>query len=246
MSDPEFTIHRFEAIDSTNTFLVSEAQKGAPDKTVVVAAHQTAGRGRRGRTWEAPPGSSLLASVLLRLRLPDDQLMLATVAVALAARAALASLTGSAPELKWPNDLLYGEKKVSGVLAELASVDEAEQAIVIGIGINLTWPGPDGVNATSVADETGISLSPEQLLSELLLELSTRASLLENEHGRKDLQEEFAHHLATIGTLVKVELADGVLTGLAQGVNQAGHLILETSEGQQIVMTGDVIHLRST
>src|ERR1051325_2188638 len=107
-------VRPFTELDSTNRWLLDEARRGAPEGVVAVADHQTAGRGRLGRTWEAPAGASLLTSILLRPALPLERRHLVTTAVALAGAAAISE---AGPLLKWPNDLLIGNRKVAGVLA---------------------------------------------------------------------------------------------------------------------------------
>ncbi len=148
------TIRDFEVLDSTNTYLVEEACKGAPEGLVALAAEQSAGRGRLGRAWASPPGENLLVSVLLRPRLSVDELHLCTVAVALAARYATKMATGVEPGLKWPNDLVVEDRKLAGILAEsiivasesppgiepASAAAEPARAVVVGIGMNLNWP----------------------------------------------------------------------------------------------------------
>ena len=145
-------VRRFDELDSTNRYLLDEARAGAPEGVVAVAGHQSAGRGRRGRTWEAPPGANLLVSVLLRPVLDVEDLYLGTVALCLAARAACVT-TGHAPvTIKWPNDLLVGDRKVAGVLAEADFTapggPPGSVALVAGIGVNLRWGGPQGAGGT--------------------------------------------------------------------------------------------------
>ncbi|MGI8686136.1 MAG: biotin--[acetyl-CoA-carboxylase] ligase, partial [Acidimicrobiales bacterium] len=138
-------------VDSTNRVALDLARAGAPGGVVVVAGHQTAGRGRHGRTWDAAPGSSLLLSVLHRPgpalppdrssrpdpALPSDRSHLAVAAVSLAARQACWSAAGFTPALKWPNDLVVGDAKLAGVLAEVAG-----DAVVVGLGLNVSLAGP--------------------------------------------------------------------------------------------------------
>ncbi len=111
-------MRRFPELGSTNAHLLELARRGAPDGVVVVADHQTAGRGRLGRQWASPPGASLLASVLRRPHLPPQRLHLVALAVAVAAGDACEAVAGFRPELKWPNDLVAGHRKLAGVLAE--------------------------------------------------------------------------------------------------------------------------------
>src|SRR5947208_2273673 len=139
----EWEVRRFAELDSTNRWLLDEARAGAAEGLVVVADHQTAGRGRLGRTWVAPPGSSLLVSVLFRPRSLETGHLL-TTAVAVAACDACEGVAGVAPDLKWPNDLLVGDRKLGGVLAEAEGA-----AIVVGLGLNVNWPA--GAPDTAVA-----------------------------------------------------------------------------------------------
>jgi BirA family biotin operon repressor/biotin-[acetyl-CoA-carboxylase] ligase len=114
-------LEHFAEIDSTNTWTVARALEGADEGVVAFADFQSAGRGRLDRTWESPPGASLLCSILLRPIIGPDQLQLVVASVALAARAALVRLCGVRPSLKWPNDLIVGDSKIAGLLAELVS-----------------------------------------------------------------------------------------------------------------------------
>lgn len=243
---PEFEVCQLDEIDSTNTFLVSQARQGAQDGLVAVAKYQTAGRGRLDRKWEAPPDASLLASILFRSQLTAEYLYLTSVAVALSARAAIATLVDRAPSLKWPNDLLFEDKKVGGILAERA--DDGHQdapAVVVGIGINLTWPGPPGAGGTSILDASGINVRPRVLLDEVLAQLVRRKPLLDSAEGRNDLNDEFKASLATIGSQVRVERFQGELVGIAVGVDDHGHLLVDVAGSLHEVVVGDVIHLRT-
>src|SRR5213078_4741069 len=111
-------VRRHAELDSTNRLAADLARAGAPEGVVVVADHQTAGRGRLGRTWVAPPGSSVLMSVVLRPTVAPERRHVVTLALALAARDACVEVTGVMPDLKWPNDLLVTERKLAGILAE--------------------------------------------------------------------------------------------------------------------------------
>ncbi|MEA3018492.1 MAG: BirA family transcriptional regulator, partial [Actinomycetota bacterium] len=129
---------------STNADLLALARDGAPEGIVLVADHQTAGRGRAGRSWVAPPGSSLLLSVLVRP--PASVAGLSSMAIALAAADAVGDLAGFRPRLKWPNDLVWPgdgtapDRKLAGILAEAHWPSEHEVAVVVGIGVNVNWP----------------------------------------------------------------------------------------------------------
>src|SRR5690606_12415094 len=124
------------ATGSTNADALAWATEGAPDGALVTAEHQTAGRGRHGRTWTDAPGLSLLASLLLRPTLPPDRLGLLPLAAGLAAADAVESVTGLVPRLKWPNDVLLGGRKVGGLLLE-SRLGDGPATVVLGLGLNV-------------------------------------------------------------------------------------------------------------
>jgi BirA family transcriptional regulator, biotin operon repressor / biotin---[acetyl-CoA-carboxylase] ligase len=241
-------VERFEDIGSTNTHLLEAARAGAPEGRVAVADHQSAGRGRLDRRWEAPAGSSLLVSVLLRPKLEVGQAHLVTAAVALSARAAVERCSGLRPDLKWPNDLVVGGAKLAGILAEsdrsAPGGPPGTTAIVVGMGLNLTWPGPEGAGGTSLAEASGVVVPRDELLDAYLAELAERRRLLDGAEGRRALAEQLAACVATIGQEVVVSVTSGTLRGMAVGLSAEGHLLVETATGVVEVVTGDVTSVR--
>jgi BirA family biotin operon repressor/biotin-[acetyl-CoA-carboxylase] ligase len=248
----------FESIDSTNRYLLGEARKGAAEGVVAVADHQTAGRGRLGRRWEAPLGSNLLVSVLLRPDLPDGSRHLASAVVALAAVDAIHETTGLLLGVKWPNDLLGPDgRKVAGVLAE-ADVGKAGETgpqllspIVVGIGINVRWPVAGDVlpadladRATSLEQLSGAPISRRALLDGLLNALEPRVESLETAEGRSAQAADLRRRCTTLGAQVRVELADRTVEGTAEDVTDQGQLVVVTADGPITVSAGDVVHLR--
>ncbi len=235
----------FAEIDSTNTYLRDQARSGAPDGLVAVADHQSAGRGRLDRRWEAPPGASLLLSVLFRPTLQAAELHLCTAAVALAGVQACTEIAGVEASIKWPNDLMAGPHKLAGVLAEAEFSGSAVTWVVIGIGINVAWPGPPGVGGTCLdeqrAPETPVDRS--ELLDGLLTALAPRRAQLETPEGRRQLAADLRARCTTLGQRVRVELAADVVSGLAQEIDDAGHLVVLTEAGPRTVTAGDVVHL---
>jgi BirA family biotin operon repressor/biotin-[acetyl-CoA-carboxylase] ligase len=249
MSPPPFgQVRRLGVVGSTNAYLLGEARRGAPAGLVAVADHQTAGRGRLGRRWEAPPGSSLLVSVLLRPVLPPEQLHLCTAAVALATASACRTVAGVWPTVKWPNDLLVGDDKLAGVLADADAAapggPPGSVAVVVGVGCNVDWPGPPDAGGTSLADAAGRPVDREPLLQALLTELGPRVEALGTDDGRRGLGDELRARCRTLGQVVRVELADGDIVGRAVELTAEGHLVVETGDGRQVVAAGDVVHLR--
>jgi BirA family biotin operon repressor/biotin-[acetyl-CoA-carboxylase] ligase len=199
------------------------------------------------RRWEAPPGASLLVSVLFRPEFDPAELHLCTAAVALAAAEACRRVAGVGPVLKWPNDLLVGEAKLAGVLAE-AQFDgpaaAAVTAVVVGIGLNVDWPGPAEVGGTCLRDLSGGPVDRGSLLDALLGALAPRRSLLDTEAGRREVASELRERCATLGQRVRVELAAEAVVGVATEVDDAGHLVVRTADGPRTVLAGDVVHLR--
>lgn len=222
-------------VDSTNRWAWDLARAGAGHGVVVVAGHQTAGRGRRGRTWESSPGASILASVLLRpgADLPADRLHLAVALVALAARDACGSVAGFRPDLKWPNDLVVGDAKLAGVLAEVEG-----EGIVVGLGLNVsaasTWP-PGAIAAEQIA---GVPVDVEALLAGVL------SSMLARYGAWETVASDYRRACVTIGRAVRVELADESFSGTAADVNDDGHLLVDVGTCMRTVTAGDVVHLR--
>jgi BirA family biotin operon repressor/biotin-[acetyl-CoA-carboxylase] ligase len=245
---PSLDVRRFTEIDSTNTYLLGEARRGAPAGTVALAEHQRAGRGRLGRRWEAPPGSSLLCSILLRPVLEPDAWHLATACVALAAADACADLAVVTPGLKWPNDLVVHDRKLAGLLAEAEPSARGgppgSSALVIGLGLNVTWPGPPDAAGTSLSEEAGRPVAVEQVAKAVLDRVLPWAEGLESAAGRQVIATAMRERSDTLGRQVRVVLADEELLGTAVDLSAEGHLVVETAAGRRSVAAGDVVLLR--
>lgn len=227
---------------STNADALALARSGAPEGVVLVADHQTAGRGRLGRTWQAPARSSLLATVLLRPTPSDAALVMPAVATAMAA--AVETCTGVQPGLKWPNDLTVDDRKLAGVLAE-TDWSDAGVAVCVGVGVNCNWPAdlPDELASTLVALNhlTGADVDRATLLSTFLSELDGRYAALD----RRSLRDEWRARSATIGRRVRVELGSESVNGLAVDISAEGHLEVACDDGSRRgFAVGDVTHLR--
>ncbi|KAA0233603.1 MAG: Bifunctional ligase/repressor BirA [Acidimicrobiales bacterium] len=242
-----------EQTGSTNEDLLELARSSEACDVVLAAESQTAGRGRLDRSWEAPPGSSLLVSVLLRPGLSMPEAHLVTMALGIAAAEACRSRTGCGPLLKWPNDLVVEgvgddrrDRKVGGILAETVVSGGRLEALVVGLGLNVNWPEvPDGLAgiATSLNLVVGHDVDREDLLVAVLVGFEELYDRLIGEAGRDWLRERYARLSATLGRSVRVELADEALEGVAVGVTSGGQLIVETGFGFREITVGDVIHL---
>ena len=232
----------FSSIDSTNRYLADEAGAGAAPGLVAVADEQTAGRGRRDRTWVAPPGAALLVSVLVDGHAPAEERHLVLVAAALAAIDAVAACCGFRPGLKWPNDLVVGDRKLAGLLAEATP----GHAIVVGMGLNVDWDSfPPEIEATATAcNREGRAVARDELLVAWLRELDRRLGELDRT-GPASLQLDQTAASATLGRRVRVELEHAPLVGEAIALTALGHLLVRTDDGaEHEVSAGDVIHLR--
>ena len=239
-------IHRFDEIGSTNTYVRDQARRGAPAGLVAVADYQTAGRGRLDRRWESPRGANLLASVLLRPDIGGADVHLCAGAVALAGADASREVAAVEPVLKWPNDLLLDGDKLAGILAEAEFSGTTPSAVIVGIGINVAWPGPADAGGTCLDDADGSAppVDRQMLLNRLLAALEPRCALLEDAGGRRALADEVRARCATLGQQVRVILADEVLVGRAEAIDDAGQLVVETASGARSISAGDVVHLR--
>jgi BirA family biotin operon repressor/biotin-[acetyl-CoA-carboxylase] ligase len=235
-------VEHFNEIDSTNTYVKEHSDES--EGLVALADFQTSGRGRMDRRWEAPARSSLLCSILFRPTLGATQLQLVVALVALSARSALERLSGLRVALKWPNDLVVGGDKLAGLLAEIIASDSG-LVVVVGIGVNLTYGGPEDVASTSVLAQTGLTIVPRALLDILLEEIDSRRVLLDDERGRAALRDEYVKALATIGQQVRIEQSDHVVGGLATGVDDEGRLLVEVDGDVQAFAVGDVVHVRA-
>ena len=219
-------VHRFAEIDSTNAWIVDRARTGAPEGTVVVADHQTAGRGRLGRRWESPPGANLLFSVLLR---PEVVSHLVMVRVALAARDAVRAVTGQEAGLKWPNDLVTEDgAKLGGLLAEREG-----GAVAVGLGLNVGW-APEGAACL------GAGVDREAVLAALLDALDRWCDAPDEEVARA-----YRAACVTLNRRVRVDLTDESFTGSAADIDADGHLIVDTGACLRTVTAGDVVLVRS-
>ncbi|HUR23602.1 MAG TPA: biotin--[acetyl-CoA-carboxylase] ligase [Acidimicrobiales bacterium] len=190
----------FAELDSTNRLAADLARAGAPDGVVVGAGHQTAGRGRRGRSWDSRPGASLLVSVILRPAPP-----LVTLAAGVAAAEACEAVAGVEVGLKWPNDLLLDGVKLGGILSELVG-----DAAVVGLGLNLAW-------APAGAAMLGRGADREVLLDAYLAGLAAPGDVLDR----------YRERCTTLGRRVRVELPAGAVEGVASGVDDHGRLLVE-------------------
>ena len=241
-----------ELTGSTNADLLARAAAGAPEGTVLAAEQQSAGRGRLGRAWVAPPRAALTFSLLLRPRaVPRARHGWLPLLAGLATAEAVRAVARVDTRLKWPNDVLAGEGKLGGILAG-ATAD----AVVIGIGLNVSTepdelppPAPGSLGATSLWLAGSASQDRGALLAAILAVFERRYRAWSSAFGdseRSGLRADYTRLCATIGRQVRVELpGGGLLTGPATGVDADGRLLVRTCPDAEVPVTaGDVVHVR--
>ena len=242
------TILRFDSLPSTNTEAARQASLGAPEGLCVVAREQTAGRGRQQRAWASPKDAGLYFSIVLRPRTQARDWPLITLAAAVAASDALAEARALEADIKWPNDLLAGGRKLCGILAETFETPGG-RAVVVGIGINLTnraFPPEVLSNATSVEERTGRPPDAERLLASLTRALARRYEELQAEGGEAETVRAWESRSSFArGRRVRVALEGETFEGTTRGLEPDGALRVETDAGEiRIVRAGDVLALR--
>ena len=240
---------------STNADLLARALRGEPEGVVLAAEEQTAGRGRMGRSWTSPRYAALTFSLLIRPDVPPARRGWLPLLTGVAVAAAVTTVTGVPAKLKWPNDVLAGEAKLAGILAEAAG-----DAIVVGIGLNVSTepaelsrlpagPGPGALPATSLRAAGATALNREKILLTILAGFERWYRAWRQAGGdpdRSGLRPEYTRLSATIGRTVRAELPGGqVLSGPAVGVDSDGRLLVRVSSGSEVpVAAADVVHLR--
>jgi len=235
----------FPSIDSTNTRAKELAAQGAPHGTVLIADHQTGGRGRRGRSFHSPAGSGIYMSVILRPDCPPSELMHLTCAAAVAVCDAIENSCGIRPGIKWTNDLVCGKRKLAGILTELGlspmgTVDYA----VIGIGINCCQEEtdfPEDIRsiAGSLHSVTGKVICREQVAAAMVEALYRMSEILLT--GREGILNRYRNDCITLGNEVSVVKADGLVRhGTAMDIDGEGALIVQFPTGTETVNSGEV------
>jgi BirA family biotin operon repressor/biotin-[acetyl-CoA-carboxylase] ligase len=229
-------VTRVAETGSTNTDLVKQGADGAKHHSVLMADFQSAGKGRLDRTWVAEPGANLLVSLLFRTTETQERpLHQFTQMVGMSAARASKQLTGVLPDMKWPNDLLIDNKKVSGILAQ-----GAPGFVVVGIGVNVNWAPPDAMSLAQAAPSS--TTTPVALLTNMLNVIDELEVL-----SPEQLHAQYSASLATLGQSVRVEMATGeFIEGRAIEVQSDGRLVvLDDCAISHHIDTGDVVHLRA-
>jgi BirA family transcriptional regulator, biotin operon repressor / biotin---[acetyl-CoA-carboxylase] ligase len=244
-------------VASTNDLAATLAERGTPEGCVVVANAQSAGRGRQGRSWASPAGAGVYASAVLRPA--EHALPLLTIAAGVAVADGIHAATGLVPDLKWPNDVFVGGRKVAGVLAEASSRVRADfqgvgaglqigpggaiQYVVVGFGINVmpaAYPPEIAARATSLEGELGRSVDRGLLLAECLCSLAARYQDLERGRMNAVVEAWRARAASTLGRRVQWNAAGGALEGVAENIDDMGALVVRTKAGLTRVTAGEM------
>lgn len=243
------TLHWFDSIESTNTYAKQMAAQGAPQGTVVIAGHQTGGRGRLGRSFSSPAGMGIYLSFILRPRCRPQEMMHLTCAAAVAACDAVQAAVGLHPQIKWTNDLVIGCKKLGGILTEL-SVDGKTGLVdfaVIGIGINCSqneadFPEDIRHMAVSLSAACEKPISRSTVAATLIDELNKMAAHFLAD--RKEIIDRYRNLCITIGKKILVLRGGQSRYGKALDVDSEGGLIVEYPDGSQETVTSGEVSVR--
>lgn len=243
-----FTILRFDSLDSTNTEAVNQAKRGAEEGLCVVAKRQTAGRGRHGRSWVSPENAGLYFSIVLRPKIEMKFLPLLTLMSAVAVSDVLSEIYGLKPDIKWANDVHISDKKICGILAETAETPKG-LAVIVGIGINFSseaFAGELNDIATSIEAENGRKADAEELLNAMTRFLNYFYEIFKGENGAKNILDEWKKRSSyAFGKQVKVKLEEGEFSGTTDGLEENGALRVRTENNEiRVIQAGDVERLR--
>ena len=234
-------VHHYFRIGSTNALAMGAAAEGAREGSVYIAEEQTAGRGRGGHDWLSVRSAGIYASVILRPNVAPADILALSLATGLAAAAAVEHVTGLKPDLRWPNDLLIGDKKVCGILAEMNAEATRVRYAVVGIGLNVNhteFPAALAATATSLLLATGQAWSRVGLAAALLKSLDREYTRMARGPTEVVRRFEAASSFAR-GRHVTVDEEDG-FEGTTDGLDSRGFLRIRTRQGVRTVLSGGV------
>lgn len=237
MMDTEWAgrkIYYFDEIDSTNTRAKQLGEKGAPHGTLVIAEGQSAGRGRRGRAWESPGGSSIYMSMLLRPEIPPAKAPMLTLVMGVSTAEGLGEYTGLDMQIKWPNDIILKGKKLAGTLTEMSTEIDCVNYVVMGTGINVNMaqmPKELAEKATSLRAETGQIMRRSQIIASVMKRFEENYRLFVENGDLRQLQEKYNSLLITRNKEVRIINGKEEYHAYALGINENGELMVRESDG---------------
>lgn len=242
----------FESTGSTNPDAKRLAEEGAPHGTTVVADRQTAGKGRRGRSWESPAGRAIYFTIVVRPAFIPDKASMVTLVMALSVAEAIQKVTGLSTGIKWPNDIVVNGKKVVGILTEMSMTPEMNeiQFLVAGVGVNVNqesgeeFPEELRKTATSLKIESGRQLDRAELLAEILAQFEENYGTFERMVNLSGLRERYESRLAGRNAVVRVLDPAGEYTGISRGITETGELIVEKETGETVLVYAGEVSVR--
>lgn len=240
-------ILRYDTLGSTNTEAANHARLGAAEGLCIIAKQQTAGRGRHGREWISNEGAGLYFSIVLRPKIEMRYLPLITLMAGVAVHDTLLEF-GLEPDIKWVNDILIGNDKISGILAETIETPLGG-SVIVGIGVNLassSFPEEIAETATSIEMETGNSIAADDIALRLTHYLTYFYDILHGDNGPGEIVEHWRRRSTYFsGKRVRVTLENMSFDGTTDGLEENGALRVKTADGSvTIVQAGDVERLR--
>lgn len=229
------TLHIEDSVDSTNNWAKRLAEDGAPHGTVTIADEQTAGKGRRGRSWVTPKGAAAAFSLLLRPDMPPERASMLTLVKGLSVAQAISSLYNLDARIKWPNDVVVSNKKICGILTEMSAQVDYINYIVIGTGINTNlkqFPEEICDKATSLLIETESKAMRAELIGTVLERFENNYEIFSRTWDLTDLLDDYNRVLVNLNAEVRVLEPKNEYTGIARGINTMGELLVERETGQ--------------
>lgn len=234
----------YKQLDSTNTEIARLAMQGAEHGTVVVAESQTAGKGRKGRSWESPARENIYMSILLRPDCVPNKAPMLTLVMAYSVAQVIQELGFSEVQIKWPNDLVLSGKKVCGILTEMQLMGSEIDYVVVGVGINVNtrnFSAGLGDKATSLFLESGSKFERETIVENIVDNFEHAYRQFCNAQDLSFLQETYNSMLVNAGKEVRVLEPGNEYTAYAQGINSKGELMVRMPNGEEkAIYAGEV------
>ena len=239
------TVHFARETDSTNLWIKRLAKEGAPEGTLALAEFQSAGRGRLGRSWEVPEGTSVMMSILLRPKFEPQYAPMLTLVMGMAVAKAVKKL-GFDVSIKWPNDVVVSHKKICGILTEMGVRDGKIDYAVIGVGINVNireFPEEMADKATSLYLESGREFDRSQIPGLVMEAFEEYYEKFAATCDLSGLKEEYESILANYDQPVRV-LAKEPYEGVARGITDGGELLVEKTDGTIVAVSAGEVSVR--
>lgn len=234
----------FDEVDSTNNRAKDSGERGGIHGTLFIADRQSAGKGRRGRTWSSPPGESIYMTILLRPSITPSRAPMLTLVMGLSVAEAVREVTGADAKIKWPNDIVINKKKVCGILTEMATEMMYVNYVVIGVGINVNqrqFPGELAGMAASLCGETGKVYRRSEIIAAVMERFEKNYETFLVSGDLSGLKKAYDAVLVNCGQEVKVLEPGNEYIAVAEGIDQVGELIVRLPDGQRKrVFAGEV------